>query len=80
MFAQASSARAETTRSIRDRWTGRQIAILLADIDHFKKVNDGFGDLALRHVAEVVRQSLRETDVLARWGGEEFLVMLPARG
>ncbi|MFK7964502.1 MAG: GGDEF domain-containing protein [Burkholderiaceae bacterium] len=68
----------ETARA---RRAGQQIAILLADIDHFKKVNDEFGhelgDVALKHVAEVIRLSLRETDVLARWGGEEFLVMLP---
>lgn len=55
--------------------------IILADIDNFKKVNDTYGhdcgDLALKSVADLMRGSLREEDVTARWGGEEFLLMLP---
>lgn len=55
--------------------------IILADIDNFKKVNDTYGhdcgDLALKSVADLMKAGLREEDVIARWGGEEFLLMLP---
>lgn len=61
---------------------GSQLSILMIDIDHFKPINDrlghGAGDIALRHVARVLETTVRTEDVLARWGGEEFLVILPA--
>ena len=54
---------------------------LLIDIDHFKKINDKYGhrsgDLVLKEVSRIIHQSVREIDVLARWGGEEFIVLLP---
>jgi diguanylate cyclase (GGDEF)-like protein len=54
-------------------------ALLLIDIDHFKEINDRFGhalgDAALVAVAERLRQTLRESDMIVRWGGEEFLVL-----
>ena len=57
------------------------LALLMLDIDHFKSINDGhghqIGDLVLIELTRLVRQNLRATDVLARWGGEEFVVMLP---
>ncbi len=69
----------ELTRSQR---TGDPIALLLCDIDHFKQVNDqhghDMGDRVLVHVAQMLSASLRECDVLARWGGEEFLALMPA--
>lgn len=54
--------------------------VLLMDVDHFKRVNDthghAAGDDVLRHVASVLQEHLRETDLVARVGGEEFLVLL----
>jgi diguanylate cyclase (GGDEF)-like protein len=66
----------------RRRSNDRSIACLaLIDIDWFKKINDGYGhaagDEVLRRFAEEARQNLRENDVLARWGGEEFLLYFP---
>jgi diguanylate cyclase (GGDEF)-like protein len=56
-------------------------SLLLFDIDRFKKVNDRYGhdvgDRVLKHVAEVASRTLRQSDVLARHGGEEFAVLLP---
>jgi diguanylate cyclase (GGDEF)-like protein len=60
------------------------LSVLMFDIDHFKKVNDRFGhvvgDDAIRHVAKVAQDTLRTTDVLGRYGGEEFLALLPEVG
>lgn len=59
--------------------TGRDIAVVALDIDHFKNVNDTYGheegDLVLERVSEALRTQLRETDALVRMGGEEFLVV-----
>lgn len=59
---------------------GRVFCIGILDIDHFKRVNDthghGVGDEVLRNFAKSVQHELRESDVIARWGGEEFLLML----
>ena len=57
------------------------LSVVLADLDGFKDVNDehghAVGDEVLRIVAEVLRETLRESDVAGRWGGEEFLLLLP---
>lgn len=59
--------------------TGFSIAML--DLDHFKKINDSYGhavgDDVLSGFAEAARQTLRKADVLSRWGGEEFLLLMP---
>lgn len=56
------------------------LAVLMADIDHFKKVNDTFGhnagDQVLKKFAQVAGSALRRCDMLCRWGGEEFLILL----
>ncbi|MBR0711952.1 sensor domain-containing diguanylate cyclase [Bradyrhizobium liaoningense] len=58
----------------------RNMATLMIDIDHFKKINDAHGhaagDDAIKRVAEIVSQSIRTTDKAARFGGEEFVVLL----
>ena len=60
---------------------GECVSFLLFDIDHFKKVNDEHGheagDMVLRVVARRVQKEIRLSDVAARWGGEEFVVVLP---
>lgn len=57
-------------------------ALFLMDVDHFKHVNDTYGhaagDAVLKMIAEHLRIALRETDMIVRWGGEEFLAFLPA--
>jgi len=60
---------------------GVGFALVIADIDHFKKVNDDFGhdvgDAAIRAFAKVIQGQIRQTDLAARFGGEEFVVLLP---
>lgn len=67
----------EQRRSLR---SGSPLLIAQLDIDHFKAVNDthghAAGDLALQRFADTVRRNVRDTDVLARWGGEEFVLLL----
>jgi diguanylate cyclase (GGDEF)-like protein len=57
------------------------VALAMIDIDHFKRINDGHGhavgDAVLQKMAEVARAGMRVGDVLARWGGEEFLLLMP---
>jgi two-component system cell cycle response regulator len=59
----------------------RALSLVMFDIDHFKKVNDGYGHLAgdyvLKHLAQTVRAKIRREDCFARYGGEEFAIVLP---
>ena len=61
--------------------TGSEFALVIADIDFFKKVNDMYGhdcgDCLLKLLSEDLRKSIRSYDTVARWGGEEFLLLLP---
>jgi diguanylate cyclase (GGDEF)-like protein len=65
----------------RARRTGQPLSIIVVDIDHFRPVNESHGNRAgdevLRKVADLIRGALRKEDMLVRYGGEEFLVMLP---
>lgn len=69
---------AEQSRSERN---GKVFSIVLADIDHFKKVNDTHGhqagDRVIRGIADTLRTNIRREDICSRWGGEEFLIILP---
>lgn len=70
--------RREVARSHRN---GRQLALALIDLDDFKRLNDTFGhhagDEALVHLVSSLRAALRPSDIIARFGGEEFVVLLP---
>jgi len=60
------------------------VSVIMIDIDHFKKINDNYGhsigDTALRIIATVLQSTIREVDILARIGGEEFALVLPETG
>lgn len=68
----------------RFRRYGDCFSLILIDVDYFKRVNDSLGhcagDAALRHIADTCVRSVRETDVVGRFGGEEFIVVLPNTG
>ena len=57
------------------------LSILMLDIDYFKKINDTYGHLAgdyiLKEIAKIIRNTIRESDVCGRFGGEEFIILLP---
>jgi diguanylate cyclase (GGDEF)-like protein len=71
-------ARAEVRRAQRH---GQSLVVVLTDIDHFKRVNDGHGhaagDAVIRHVSDTLRAHMRAPDIVGRWGGEEFIMLLP---
>lgn len=75
-FEQRSTS--EMAESIR---YGQKLSLIMLDIDHFKAINDQFGHLAGDHVLQTLvarlQGNLRTSDLLARWGGEEFIVLLP---
>jgi diguanylate cyclase (GGDEF)-like protein len=74
-------AEVELARAMR---YGSPYAVLLLDIDHFKAINDKFGhksgDAVLQKLAEIMRKTLREVDIIGRIGGEEFAIVLPEAG
>jgi diguanylate cyclase (GGDEF)-like protein len=71
----------EVARMSRMRQRSRSLALLCVDLDYFKRINDQYGhaegDRVLVSVAQMIGSALRETDALARFGGEEFNVLLP---
>jgi diguanylate cyclase (GGDEF)-like protein len=78
-FQEVMTAEVERTRRF-----GQELGLIMLDIDNFKRVNDTYGhlqgDLVLREVARVLRESSREIDEPARYGGEEMAVALPQTG
>lgn len=72
---------AEIARARRD---GTPLSLLALDADHFKRINDELGhhagDAVLREIATLVGAQVRRSDVLCRWGGEEFMVLVPGTG
>jgi diguanylate cyclase (GGDEF)-like protein len=60
---------------------GNPLSLILLDIDDFKAVNDNYGhivgDSVLKNIAATVSRSIRDTDIFARWGGDEFVILLP---
>ena len=68
----------EISRAVR---YSRELSCVLVDADHFKRVNDShghaIGDRVLQHIAQHLSKGLRKADTVARWGGEEFLLLLP---
>lgn len=75
-FAQAFAIEAERSRRL-----GLGLGVLFLDLDRFKRLNDehghDVGDLVLRSVARRLEHAMRETDLLFRWGGEEFVILMP---
>ncbi|SMC19162.1 diguanylate cyclase (GGDEF) domain-containing protein [Andreprevotia lacus DSM 23236] len=73
--------RTESNRLLRQ---GRPMTLVLADIDHFKQINDAYGhergDAVLVDIARAMASSVREYDLCGRWGGEEFLIVMPETG
>ncbi|PKK91750.1 MAG: hypothetical protein CVV64_03550 [Candidatus Wallbacteria bacterium HGW-Wallbacteria-1] len=65
-----------------DRY-GSELSLIMTDVDHFKNFNDSFGhqqgDRVLQSVAKIMRDSMREVDIVARYGGEEFAVICPEK-
>jgi len=68
----------EWKRAVRFR---RQLSLIMLDVDHFKEYNDTFGhlqgDSVLKHIGVLLKKNLREVDTVARFGGEEFVLLLP---
>lgn len=61
--------------------SGREFALMMCDLDHFKVVNDTYGhavgDIVLKHFSNILEKTLRKSDYIFRFGGEEFMIMLP---
>ncbi len=71
-------AKTEISRSAR---FGHSVSLIIFDIDHFKEINDRYGhlegDKALSHVVDIIKMEIRDIDIFGRFGGEEFVILLP---
>jgi len=67
--------------AVRQKRSSAPLSLIIVDLDHFKSINDRYGhetgDAVLIVVSQLIRKSIREQDSAARWGGEEFLIVLP---
>ncbi|MEG3768841.1 GGDEF domain-containing protein [Alteromonas sp. 14N.309.X.WAT.G.H12] len=65
----------------RHQRSGKPLTLVISDVDHFKQINDTYGhahgDIVLERTATLLRQHIRRQDIVSRWGGEEFLIILP---
>lgn len=80
LLRHASIKEAAETETVRSRRSGKPITVAMLDIDHFKNVNDthghAAGDVVISSIAMLLRQRLRQTDIIGRYGGEEFVALL----
>jgi diguanylate cyclase (GGDEF)-like protein len=82
LFNRLKFDQALTAEMLRSERYETPLSLVMYDIDHFKKINDTHGhqtgDMVLRDLSKFVAGSIRATDMVARWGGEEFVIMLPS--
>ncbi|WP_337881059.1 diguanylate cyclase [Rheinheimera sp.] len=81
--ASRESLRQQAELAVRQaQWSGDALSLLILDMDHFKQINDQYGhavgDAALQQLTKVAQSHLRPTDLLGRFGGDEFVILLPA--
>jgi len=66
---------------IGSRFEQNNFSVIMFDIDYFKRINDtyghDYGDIVLKTIASTIKKQIRESDTFARWGGEEFVILLP---
>ncbi|GLI19949.1 hypothetical protein TSYNTROOL_16640 [Tepidanaerobacter syntrophicus] len=71
----------DLTRDLKDQRADKILSLAILDIDNFKSINDRyghlFGDEVLKEIAQILQDNLRRTDIIARWGGEEFVIVMP---
>ncbi len=81
LFNRSKIEQVLTIEVLRARRYKHPLSVIIADIDHFKNVNDTFGhntgDQVLAGIASIMKSNIREVDTLGRWGGEEFLIVCP---